>query len=106
MPFPHIISVIPSAGHLEWAMRSPCRCLLCRGNELSLTQQQVAMVLPGGPYTQADLAAITVEASAAASDPSLCELAWEVRQRLWSISSGPVCPVALCCALQVSSSAC
>jgi hypothetical protein len=43
-----------------------------------LTQQQVALVLPGGPFTRADLAAVAAEAAAAAEDPSLCKLAWEV----------------------------
>ena len=36
------------------------------------------MVLPGGPYTPADLAAIALEAAAVAADTSLIELAWEV----------------------------
>lgn len=51
---------------------------MCRGTQLTLTQQQVALVLPGGPFTRADLAAVAAEAAAAAEDPSLCKLAWEV----------------------------
>ena len=55
-----------------------CWPSMCRGTQLTLTQQQVALVLPGGPFTLADLAAVAAEAAAAAEDPSLCKLAWEV----------------------------
>ena len=55
---------------------------MCRGNQMNLTQQQVALVLPGGPFTRADLAAVVAEASAAAVDSSLCKLAWEVGHRV------------------------
>jgi hypothetical protein len=55
-----------------------CWPSMCRGTQLTLTQQQVALVLPGGPFTRADLAAVAAEAAAAAEDPSLCKLAWEV----------------------------
>ncbi len=44
----------------------------------SLRPQQIAYVLPGGPYKEKDLHAVDTEASAAA-DKSLMELAWEVR---------------------------
>jgi hypothetical protein len=47
---------------------------------MNLAQQHVALVLPGGPFTRADLAAVAAEASAAALDTSLCKLAWEVGQ--------------------------
>jgi len=52
--------------------------MLCRGTLHSLRPQQIAYVLPGGPYKEEELHAIDTEALAASADKSLIELAWEV----------------------------
>lgn len=52
--------------------------LTTRGQKISLTPQQILVVLPGGPYTEADLQLVAQEAAGLARDYALIELAWEL----------------------------
>lgn len=53
----------------------------------SLRPQQIAYILPGDGYKEADLETILATAQAACSDEKLMELAWEVCANELSVSS-------------------
>ena len=64
-----------------------------------LTPQQIALVLPGGPYPESDMYKVAEEAAASAQDASLMELAWQISDRDASFTAPEVnfrAPPAFC----------